>query len=132
MEANMLTGDSTANQLIGGAGNDTLVGNGGADVLRGGAGDDVLVISDAGFASIDGGLGSDTLRLSSGLTLDLTTIPNNRVDSIEIIDLNSTDNNTLNLGLEDLLSMVGNAATNTLRIDGSAGDTLILPTYVIC
>ena len=127
LEANMLTGDSTANQLIGGAGNDTLVGNGGADVLRGGAGDDVLVISDAGFASIDGGLGSDTLRLSSGLTLDLTTIPNNRVDSIEIIDLNSTDNNTLNLGLEDLLSMVGNAATNTLRIDGSAGDTLILP-----
>ena len=125
--ANPLTGNNMANQLIGGYGDDTLVGNGGADVLRGGAGDDVLAISDAGFSSIDGGLGNDRLRLDGEFDLNLLTIPNNRLDSIEIIDLNSTDTNTLHLGLEDLLSMVGNAATNTLRIDGSADDMLMLP-----
>ena len=130
LEANTLAGDSTVDRLIGGAGDDTLVGNGGADVLRGGAGDDVLAISDAGFSSIDGGLGNDSLRLDGEFDLNLLTIPNNRLDSIEIIDLNSTDNNALNLGLEDLLSMVGNAATNTLQIDGSTGDTLMLPTML--
>ena len=123
--SNTLTGNGMANQIIGGAGDDTLVGNGGADVLRGGAGNDVLAISDADFAVIDGGLGTDTLRLSSGLTLDLTSIPNNRVDSIEIIDLNDTTS-TLTLATGDILNIVGSSAQNTLRIDGSSTDTLDL------
>ena len=123
--SNTLTGNGMANQIIGGAGDDTLIGNGGADVLRGGAGDDVLAISDADFAVIDGGLGADTLRLSSGLTLDLTSIPNNRLDSIEIIDLNNTSS-TLVLAIDDILNIVGSEAQNTLRIDGGSADTLDL------
>ena len=124
--ANTLPGDSGANQLIGGAGNDTLLGMGGADILRGGRGDDVFEISDAGFAVIDGGLGTDTLRLSSGLTLDLTSIPNNHLDSIEIINLNGTNDNgsTLLLATDDILNIVGSSAQNTLRIDGGSTDTL--------
>ena len=125
-DADTLTGDGVANQIIGGAGDDTLIGNGGADILRGGAGDDVLAISDADFAVIDGGLGADTLRLSSGLTLDLRSIPNNRLDSIEIIDLNGTNDNgsTLVLAIDDILSIVGSGARNTLRIDGGSTDSL--------
>ena len=124
--ANTLTGDEMANQIIGGAGDDTLIGNGGEDVLRGGRGDDVFEISDSVFAIIDGGLGTDTLRLSSGLTLDLTSIPNNHLDSIEIIDLNGTNDNgsTLILATDDILNIVGSSAKNTLRIDGGSTDTL--------
>ena len=122
-DAQTLPGDSGANRLIGGAGDDTLLGMGGADVLRGGAGNDVLAISDADFAIIDGGLGTDTLRLSSGLTLDLANIPNNRLDSIEIIDLNNTSS-TLVLAIDDILNIVGNGAENTLQIDGVSSDTL--------
>ena len=120
-----LTGDSTGNQLIGGASDDTLVGNGGADVLRGGAGDDVLAISDIDFATIDGGLGGDTLRLDSAMNLNLSTIPNNRLDNIEIIDLNGTAS-TLVLATDDILSIVGSSAANTLQIDGGSTDTLDL------
>ena len=123
--SNTLTGDDMANQIIGGAGDDTLIGNGGEDVLRGGAGNDVFEISDTDFAIIDGGLGTDTLRLSSELTLDLTSIPNNRLDSIEIIDLNDTAS-TLILVTDDILSIVGSSAQNTLRIDGTSADTLYI------
>ena len=123
--AQSLPGDRSANRLIGGAGDDTLLGMGGDDVLRGGAGDDILAISDADFASIDGGLGTDTLRLDSMITLDLASIPNNRLDSIEIINLNGTDS-TLMLATDDILNIVGSSAQNTLRIDGDSTDTLDL------
>ena len=124
--ANTLTGTNTANQLIGGRGDDTLIGGGGADVLRGGAGDDVLAISDSTFASIDGGTGNDSLRLDGAFNLNLSAIHNNHLESIEIIDLNSTSANTLTLTAGDLLSIVGDEAANQLRIDGNASDTLIL------
>ena len=123
--ADTLTGNSRADRLIGGAGDDTLIGNGGEDVLRGGDGNDVLAISDDDFAIIDGGLGTDTLRLDSMMTLNLASIPNNHLDSIEIIDLNSTAS-TLILATEDILSIVGSSAQNTLRIDGDSTDTLDL------
>ena len=123
--SNTLTGNGMANQIIGGAGDDTLLGMGGADVLRGGAGDDVLAISDADFAVIDGGLGNDTLRLDSAIILNLADIPNNRLDSIEIINLNGTGS-TLVLAIDDILSIVGSGARNTLRIDGSSADSLDL------
>ena len=121
--SNTLTGDERANQIIGGAGDDILIGNGGADVLRGGGGNDVLAISDDNFSIIDGGLGIDTLRLDSTMILNLTNILNNRVDSIEVIDLNGTAS-TLALTTDDILSIVGSEAQNTLRIDGDSTDNL--------
>jgi hypothetical protein len=120
-----LTGDGTANQLVAGQGDDTLIGNGGADVLRGGAGDDVLAISDTAFASLDGGLGTDTLRLDAAITLNLAAIPNSRLSSLEVIDLNNTGS-TVILNNDDILSIVGDEAANDLRINGATGDTLNL------
>ncbi|PIT80998.1 hypothetical protein B9Z41_00075 [Limnohabitans sp. JirII-31] len=103
---------STGGQtLIGGAGNDTLISSG-ADVLYGGLGNDVFVWS-SGMATamnnglgaggnttqlsrIDGGAGIDTLRLSSGLGFNFTTLNNlnfsqaddpSRFASMEVIDL---------------------------------------------
>lgn len=57
------TGTAAAEIFIGGRGNDSLSGGGGADVFRSGAGDDQLTISDLTFRAIDGGLGTDVLRL---------------------------------------------------------------------
>ena len=121
--AQTLSGNSEADRLIGGAGDDTLIGGGGEDVLRGGAGDDVLAISDDDFAIINGGLGTDTLRLDSMMTLDLTSIPNNHLESVEIIDLNGMGS-TLILAKDDILNIVGSGAQNTLRIDGGSTDNL--------
>ena len=125
-----LIGSSANDVLIGGRGNDILVGGGGIDVLRGGAGDDVLVISDTSFRSIDGGTSvsggdGDTLRLASG-SLNLTTVPDNKIEGIETIDLAASGSgaNALTLRLSDVLNL--SESSNTLRINGgtSEGDTV--------
>jgi hypothetical protein len=128
-----LTGTADGNGLAGGAGNDTLVGNGGADVLAGGPGDDTLVVDaslaealggklgkhgNAGrLARLEGGAGSDTLKLSGkNITLDLRGIASqgaglprslSRVTSIERIDLTGSGDNTLVFDLVDIQDMAG-------------------------
>ena len=84
-----LNGTSSSNVMVGGRGNDTLAGNGGADVLRGGQGDDILAVSDPNFRRVVGGNGFDTLRIDgfSVTTLDLTAVPDTRIQGIEQIDL---------------------------------------------
>ena len=63
-----LTGDGVANVIIGDLGADTLVGGGGA-------GDDILDVADPSFLKLEGGTGSDSLRLSgAGLNLDFTAV----------------------------------------------------------
>jgi uncharacterized protein (DUF2141 family) len=100
--------------IVGGAGDDTIFGNGGADVIYGGAGNDViylnknnieqlsLPISDTGrLARVDGGGGIDTLSIDgTNITVDLTHIANNRLQSIEKINLGS--NNTLKVSWKDV------------------------------
>ena len=124
-----LTGTNAADRLIGGVGDDTLTGNGGADVLRGGAGNDRIVIADTGFLSVHGGRGTDTLALSgSGLTLDLTTTPRPRIDSVEIVDLAGSGNNSLilnRLAVQNLTEVRADGVA-TVRITGNAGDTVSL------
>jgi hypothetical protein len=124
-----LAGSAAANVMNGGRGNDVLVGNGGADVLYGGQGDDVLAISSSTFARIDGGNGSDTLRLDgAGISLNLTTLADNKLTSIEAIDVRGSGANTLTLDLAEVLNITegSNAArtANTLTIRRDADDTI--------
>ena len=62
---------SGAPVLRGDALSDRLIGDPGVQALLGGGGDDVLGVSDDGFVRAAGGLGTDTLLVRTGVTLDL-------------------------------------------------------------
>jgi serralysin len=79
--ADSLTGNEYSNQLFGMGGDDFLSGMGGVDLLSGGAGNDVLQLRIDSGSSVDGGTGSDTLRLDGQ---DFTFAA---ISSIEAIDL---------------------------------------------
>ncbi len=119
--AETLTGTTAADIMVGDRGNDILLGNGGADVLTGGEGDDVLAVADLAFARIVGGNGFDTLRLDgSGLTLDLTTLADNRLQGIEQIDITGAGINTLTLNYREVLNI--SDASNQLIVRRNGGD----------
>jgi hypothetical protein len=121
--ADALTASAAAEVLIGGLGSDTLDGAGGIDVLKGAGGDDALVF-DWNDRVVDGGSGEDTLQFTGfGESLDLTDIIDTRYTGIEIVDLTGTGDNSLTLETLDLLNL--SDSTNTLRVDGDSGDSVI-------
>ena len=123
--AETLTGGAAADTVVGGQDNDILIGNGGADVLLGGAGDDTLRIADLGFRRADGGGGVDTLALDgTGLVFDLTALSRSRLRDIERFDLTGSGDNRLLLSAQAVTAL--SSSGNTLRIDGNAGDIVVL------
>jgi hypothetical protein len=117
-----LTGTAADEVLIGGRGNDTLDGADGVDVVKGGAGNDNLKFDGADRLA-DGGSGEDTLQfVSTDQLLDLTATSNTKYTGIEVIDLTGTGDNSLTLETLDLLAL--SDSTDTLRVDGNAGDTV--------
>jgi len=120
--ANFLSGNAGNDALFGGDGDDTLDGGPGVDTLAGEGGNDTLIY-DPLDSRIDGGAGGDVLRLAgSGLTLDLTLVPDNVITGIETVDLTGSGNNTLILRMSDALAL--SSTTAMLRVDGNAGDQL--------
>jgi len=121
---NQITGNSGNNLLDGNRGNDTLDGGAGSDTLIGGLGDDTLIY-DAADTGLQGGAGADTLRINgAAVVLDLTVLADSLMTDVEIIDLAGTGNNTLKLGLADVLAL--SSTTDVLRVDGNAGDVVNL------
>jgi hypothetical protein len=117
--AELLTGTNAANVMVAGLGNDTLDGLGGADALKGGGGDDRIQVADLTFLNIDGGTGTDTLALTgSGLTLNLASIGDTKLQGIEAIDLGA-GGNTLRLTALEVRNL--SDASNTLRVTGGTG-----------
>lgn len=125
-----LTGANDA--VINGAqGNDTLTytGNFTDMTALGGAGADTIIFNNINSISsalrIDGGSGTDILQFNfSGGTLDLSSVADTVIKNIERIDINGAGNNTLTLGLTDVLEFSDSG--NDIYIDGSSGDTVNL------
>ncbi|MEZ6127353.1 MAG: integrin alpha [Planctomycetaceae bacterium] len=123
---NTLTATQGANGidiLVGGRDHDTLISDGGDDVLRGGEGDDILAMPDVSFSGtrrLVGGNGTDTLRLDGkNLTLNLTSIADNRIVDIEVIDLTVNGANTLILDVQDVLNISSHSNTLTVLNSGA-------------
>ncbi|SFE39235.1 integrin alpha [Nitrosomonas sp. Nm166] len=122
-EDDILTGTSEAERFEAGDGNDRMIGRGGADVFLGEAGNDYIRVSDLGFESVDGGIGNDALTLGgNGLNLNLTNMAG-KINGIETIRLFGTGDNTLTLTAADVLNL--SDTTNTLRVNGNAGDRIV-------
>ncbi len=118
-----LIGTSAGETFIGDRGDDVFISNGGLDSFRGGAGADTIRLAGAAFQHIDGGAGKDTIQLDgAGVTFDLTTIPQARIENIERINIAGSGNNTLNLSVLDVLDL--SDTSNTLIVDGNAGDVV--------
>jgi Ca2+-binding RTX toxin-like protein len=115
------TGNALVNIVTGNAGNNTLNGSGGADTLRGLGGNDTI-IWDAVDTQVDGGAGTDTLRINgAGQVLNLQSVANDKILNVEVINITGSGNNSLTVNLEDVLEL--SSTTNTLRVDGNAGDS---------
>lgn len=117
--ANTLTGTAGDDNMVGGRGDDTMIGNGGLDTMYGGAGNDVMIVADAGFHRIRGGVGFDTLATNGGVALDLEAL-RSRIDEIEQIDLGASGADSLNVTRIDLLNL--SPTSNQLFIRGTAED----------
>jgi Ca2+-binding RTX toxin-like protein len=125
-----LTGTAAAEAILGTTSDDTLTGGGGIDRFFAGKGNDTIVLTasdmtnlasnatgQTAIANISGGTGFDTIRLSGGAALNLTSISNagamgleenSRIESIERIDLaTDTGANTLTLNANDVKDMAG-------------------------
>lgn len=102
--------------------NDTMPGGGGLDAIHGSAGNDLIEVSNLSFQLVDGGAGTDTLALTgSGLMMNLADV-RGKIEDIEVFDLTGSGNNILNINPLDLLKL--SDSTNTLKVDGDAGDSV--------
>lgn len=116
-----LNGTTGADLLVGGISDDILKGLGGSDTVEAGAGDDQIIISDTGFASIDGGADFDVLVLDAGISLDTVNV--NSISNIERVDMESdTLANTVTVTADTVQAMTD--GNNELQIVGATNDTL--------
>lgn len=117
----IINGGAGNDVLLGGNGDDNLIDGDGSDTFNGGGGNDTISISGAVFSSINGGEGDDTLFINGGFDFDLSLIDDTKITSIENIDLNNGEANTLSLSYDDLLSLNG---SGTLFIQGDNQDSV--------
>ncbi len=122
-----ITGSSAANSLLSGSGADYLDGNGGADTIDAGGGGDTVVYRGT-EVSIEGGTGSNTLKLMSVVTVDLNSADETVGDSTRVANFDNVDASGLSQGV----TITGNASNSVIAggggndvIDGGGGiDTI--------
>ncbi len=91
------------------------------DTITTGGGDDTIHFQKGD--TVDGGSGSDSLLLDSGL--DFGNIGDGEIEHIEKLDLNDDGDQDLTLSARDVLDITDDAA-EVLTIEGENGDTVAL------
>lgn len=118
-----MVGTTGADTLSGTDFDDVIVGLGGADIVLANGGDDIIKTEDLNFVSVNGGLGQDALVLEgAGINFDLMALADDKIQDIEVININGEGNNSLVIGLQDVLASTDD--NNLLAIEGDAGDTV--------
>ncbi|RTE66260.1 hypothetical protein EH243_06600, partial [Amphritea opalescens] len=125
----LIRGGSGDDIIDAGAGDDVIIDGVGADTINAGEGDDSIYLLGAGFTSIDGGDGTDTLVLPTNLNLDFSSNTLGSVTNIEKLAFTEDETaNTLTLteqavkeltDVDDELIINGND-TDTVQILGGA------------
>ena len=123
---NVLDGGGFDDTLFGGEGNDTLIGGQGTDRLDGGGDDDVLTF-DFSELFLDGGTGTDLMRVTGvGQPIRLADAgppgDAHRYQGIEIIDLTGSGNNSI--AALTWLQVLDLSDDDRLIVDGNAGDSV--------
>ena len=128
--AETITGTQYSEIITGLAGDDVIMANGGGDMIDAGAGADQIHINKDNVANlqeglIDGGADIDTLHLiGESMVLDFTTLDNQHVQNIEMIDMTDTHDHELKISAADVLDL--STTTDTLKIVGDSGDEVTL------
>ncbi|MBY0362246.1 MAG: cadherin domain-containing protein [Phreatobacter sp.] len=127
-----LIGGAGNDRLFGGGGNDTINGGSGSDVLSGGAGNDTFLFAASDFAageSVDGGTGTDTIRVSGSNTFSSGT-----VTSIEALTFAGAATATLGAsqigsGFATSLAVTGDGSVNTIVVNLGASTSANLSSW---
>lgn len=116
------TGGTGPDKLFGGSLADVIDTGGSADIVNAGAGNDVIVIHDNSSWQIDGGTGINTLQLAGAFDM-VGDSPGQLLNNIEIVDLNKTDANKINVDPQGIYEV--NDA-HTVRVLGNGQDVINL------
>ncbi|WP_426240859.1 cadherin-like domain-containing protein [Pararhizobium sp. DWP1-1-3] len=124
--AEILIDGDTGTSIYGKDGNDVLLGNGGNDDLYGGAGSDRLyggsgedwLFADASDLVIDGGTGTDTLKIAG----NFTSVSDEQIVNVERVDLTAAA--VLNLTNQtEGFKILGSSGIDTIT-GGTGNDTI--------
>jgi Ca2+-binding RTX toxin-like protein/subtilisin-like proprotein convertase family protein len=133
-----LFGGDGDDQLSGGDGNDFLQGGAGTNTVNAGAGDDIIDVSGRTQVAdvIDGGAGTDTLQISSGVSLSSAQISNVEVitstnggtftltsANLTAWGVNRLENLTVNMSASG--SFDASAVAGNFSVTGSTGNDVI-------
>ncbi len=110
-----LIGNAADNSLSGGSGNDTIIGGGGKDSIAAGKGNDMVVVlpNAAGYGSLDGGAGQDTL--SFGDVASYTLYRGNGLLQLPVNAKKPADGPTVKASGFEVLA--GGAGNDTLAVE---------------
>ncbi|EOU9531279.1 Ig-like domain-containing protein [Cronobacter dublinensis] len=120
------TASATGGYTIGGVSIDLADGTSqSGESLQGSSGSDTIHLATLGFASLDGGAGTDTLVIDGvNMKLDLTAL-DGQIKHIEIFDLGKSGTNSLTLDLHQALTLT-DKPEDDLIVKGVDGDRVNL------
>jgi hypothetical protein len=125
-----LASNTAAQALVGNALDNVLTASTYADTLSGAAGNDTLVLNSSNYlaASVEGGAGSDTLRitgLASGTAINLGSLASH-VNNVEVIDIKDSASEFVSISASSIQGIVGQGNGSSLTLHLDASDSIVV------